>query len=286
MKVDILEPSGCCAGVNRAILMAINARKENPSLPIYVLGMLVHNESVISNLDELNIVTLKNDSLYDALNNINDGVVIFTAHGHDENLDKIAKEKGLIIYDTTCGFVKYNHNLIKDALNNGHQVIFIGKLGHPETEASLSISKDVLLYDINSGIDYDKITDSSPIVICQTTLSIFEVEEIKNDILNHLKDAKITQSICSATTDRQTALKEINQSSDLIIIVGSKMSSNSSKLFDIARKLYPTKTIIQIKTVNELVNSNLSSYKFATIVGGASTPSDILLKIKEYLESI
>ena len=286
MKVDILEPSGCCAGVNRAISMALMARKDNPNLPIYVLGMLVHNESVISRLNELNIITLKDAPLLDLLKEINEGVIIFTAHGHDEKLDEIAKDKGLIIYDTTCGFVKYNHSLIKDAMKNNHQVIFIGKKGHPETEASLSISKNVLLYDINTGLDYKKITDYSPIVICQTTLSIYEVDDIKKDILKHFENAKITQSICNATTDRQTALQNISPSSDLIIIVGSKISSNSSKLFDISKKLYPNKEIIQIKTVNELVNSNLSSYKYATIVGGASTPSDILIEIKKYLETI
>ncbi|MCH5180917.1 MAG: 4-hydroxy-3-methylbut-2-enyl diphosphate reductase [Erysipelotrichales bacterium] len=286
MKVEILEPSGCCAGVNRAISMAIQARKENPSLPIYVLGMLVHNESVISSLNELNIITLKDAPILDLLNKINEGVVIFTAHGHDESLDKLAKNKGLTIYDTTCGFVKYNHGLIKDALNNDHQVIFIGKKGHPETEASLSLSNDVVLYDIKDGVDYEKIRDNAPIVICQTTLSIYEVENIKKDILNHFKEAKITKSICNATTDRQTALNNINQASDLILIVGSAMSSNTSKLFDISKKLYPNKEIKQIKTVNELVNSNLSKFKYATIVGGASTPSNVLNEIKKYLEAI
>ncbi len=284
MKVEILKPCGCCAGVNNAISLAIQAREKHPDLPIYVLGMLVHNESVINHLTALNIITLQNAPYLELLNGIEKGVIIFTAHGHDEKLDEIAKNKGLIIYDTTCSFVKYNHKLIKEALNAGRQVIFIGKKGHPEAEGSLSISKNVFLYDISTGLDFNLLSDTNPLVICQTTLSIYELENIKNDIVLHCPGAKFSHSICNATTARQKALHNINYFSDLIIIVGSKLSSNTSKLFDIALKLYPNKKVIQIKTVNDIVNSDLSSYQYATIVGGASTPLNILEEIQNFLK--
>lgn len=285
MKVEILEPSGCCQGVNHAINMALNASKEYPNQAITILGMLVHNEFVIRKLESHHIHTLTGAPLIDLLNQVQEGVVIFTAHGHDEKLDVIAKSKGLIVYDTTCAFVKYNHKLIKGALLDNHQVIFIGKKGHPETEASLSLGENVFLYDILNKLDYSKITDSNPVVICQTTISIIEVEDIKKDILTHIKEAKITKSICNATSARQKALQNINKESDIIIVVGSKTSSNTSKLFDISTSLYQDKKVIQIKTVDDIIDSDLTNYHYATLVGGASTPKELLLDIKEYLET-
>ena len=115
MKVDILSPSGCCHGVNNAINMAIEA-KAKYNLPTFILGMLVHNEIVIDNLSKLGIITIKDKAPLEAINDINEGVIIFTAHGHDESLDKLAKDKGLIVIDTTCAFVKTNHLLIKRSL--------------------------------------------------------------------------------------------------------------------------------------------------------------------------
>lgn len=283
MKVEILSPSGCCHGVNSAINKVKSIRNEYKDVPIYVLGMLVHNEEVIKELDQLNIVTITNKSPNEAINEIDKGIVIFTAHGHDARLDVLAQNKGLITIDTTCPFVKANHMMIKKALANNESVIFIGKRNHPETESTLLISPKINLYDINSGLNYEKIKGESPTIFCQTTLSILELENIKKDIFNHFPNAHFAKSVCNATYERQSALKTINPNCDLIFVVGSNLSSNTSKLYEIAKSLYPSKHIKQIKTVNDIIDCDLTKFKYATIVGGASTPIIVLENIKNYL---
>ena len=94
MRVEILEPSGCCHGVNNAISLALKARSEHKDKNVYILGMLVHNETVINELTKHHIETIIAPTLFDALNKVNDGVVIFTAHGHDEKLNALATKKG------------------------------------------------------------------------------------------------------------------------------------------------------------------------------------------------
>ncbi len=283
MKVEILEPSGCCQGVNNAIALALKARSEHKDKNVYILGMLVHNETVINELTKHRIETIIAPTLFDALNKVNDGVVIFTAHGHDEKLNALATDKGLIVYDSTCAFVKVNHHHIQNAIKDNHQVIFIGKKNHPETDASLAISPEVILYDIKDGLDYKKVIDQEPVIVCQTTLSIYEVKDIQEDIFKHFPKAKALKSVCNATYERQKALNNISSSCDLILIVGSNNSSNTSKLYEISKKLYKDKEIRQIKTVKDLFDSNLDKYHYITIVGGASTPKSVLEEIKEYL---
>ena len=282
MKVDILSPSGCCHGVNNAINMAVEA-KTKYNLPTFILGMLVHNEIVINNLSKLGIITIKDKTPLEAINEINDGVIIFTAHGHDESLDKLAKDKGLIVIDTTCAFVKTNHLLIKKSLENNEEVIFIGKKGHPETESTLLLSNKIHFYDIFNKMDYENVKNDYPTIYCQTTLSILELEDIKKDIFAHFKNAHFAKSVCNATCERQKALYNINTNSDIVFIVGSNTSSNTMKLYDISTTLYPNKRILQIKTVNDIVNCDLSKYHYATIVGGASTPIETLIELKNYL---
>ncbi len=284
MKVEILNPSGCCQGVNNAINIAKKARLDHPHDNIYILGALVHNEEVVNRLEKMDIKTLIMP-IEQALASIDKGVVIFTAHGHDEKYEKLAKDKGLIIYDTTCPFVKYNHNAIKEHLTKNETIVFVGKNGHPETMASLSISNRILFYDLEKGIDYNQVS-GNPCVIFQTTLSIFEVERIKRDILLHFPNAQFLKSVCHATFERQNALKSINSLCDLILIVGSITSSNTTKLYEIATNLYPNKQVKRIKTVKDLLDCNYQKYKFVTIVGGASTPLDILLEISNYLSTL
>ena len=109
MKVEILKPCAYCAGVNNAINIALKARQEHPNKDVYVLGMLVHNNFVVRSLQKQNILSVS------SINDIPDGsVLIFSAHGHKEELDEVAKKKNLIVYDSVCPKVLSNIKLIKE----------------------------------------------------------------------------------------------------------------------------------------------------------------------------
>ena len=286
MEVELIKPQGYCAGVNYAIEVALKAKKDNSDKNVYVLGMLVHNQHVVNLLKEEGINTLLGNE-EEEINNLKEGdVLIFTAHGHDEKLEELAKQKGLIIYDATCYRVKSNLDLIKAEIKDHHQVIYIGQNGHKETMAALSVSNQVSLYDTKLLINYQFITDKSPLVINQTTLNFKELKGIHNDIKERIPGARIIDEICPATRLRQEALNNIKEDTDVIFIVGDKKSSNTNKLFDIARKLYPNKNVYMVSSLDEVKLLDLKGKKKASISSGASTPKFIVDEIVNYINTL
>lgn len=271
MKVEILEPKGYCAGVNHAIELAFQARKDNPDKKVFVLGMLVHNNFVVKELEDANIKCI------DDINKIpNDEVIVFSAHGHNEEFDSTAKSKNLIIYDAICPKVLRNIQIIKNDLSKGHQIIYIGKEGHPEANACLSLSKKVILFNKNVLKNNYLIIDESPLIINQTTLNILEIKGIHNEILKVIPKARIANEICNATRLRQEAIKELNDDVDGIIVVGDKASSNTLRLLEIAKATHPNIESIMISDNSELKDEFLENKNHIVISSGASTPEKII----------
>ena len=286
MIVKLIQPQGYCAGVTNAIKLAYKAKEDNPDKNIYILGKLVHNQSVTDELTKAGIVTLECESEVETLNKLNKGdVIIFTAHGHDEKLDEIAKEKGLLIYDATCPKVKSNLIKIKKEIADNHQVIYIGQKGHKEAKAALSVSDKVSLYDTKLLINYQLITDNNPLVINQTTLNFLALKDIHNDILSHIENARIADEICDATRKRQEAILNIEKDTDLVIIVGASYSSNTQKLVELAKSHLKDATTVLVENVDEVKKLDLAKYKKAAISSGASTPNYIVQEIYNYLLS-
>lgn len=287
MKVTILKPTGYCAGVNNAIKIAFKARQEHPNKDVNVLGMLVHNHEVIALLEKNNIHTLVGTNPSELLESVKDGsVIVFTAHGHDEKLEEICHKKNLIIYDAVCGKVKYNLTFIKKAVNDDHQVIYIGEENHPEAKVALSISDSVLFYDINKEFDYQNCADQNPFVINQTTLNILDMQSIYSDIRRHLPNAKIEDEICSATRERQESLLKIEDDVDAIIVVGDQKSSNTKRLYEIAQRAHPNLTVLMVDTLSSLNVDILRNKKHIVISSGASTPLETIDVIASYLEKL
>lgn len=286
-KVTVLNPKGYCSGVGRAISIALQARKDNPTKKVYVLGELVHNSIVINFLKEKNITTLSGKNKVDIISDLNDGdVLIFTAHGHEKILDEIAKRKNLIVYDATCLKVKSNLNIIENKIKDGYTVIFVGQKDHPEVNAALSISKNVILYDMNIPFNYYKITNNKIFVINQTTLSILKLTKIFDEIKLYLPHSEISNEICNTTRVRQNSVINIPKEADLIIVVGDIISSNSNKLLEIAKENHPLIKSILIKDKNELFKDDILKFNNIYIVSSASTPPETVDELCDYLNAL
>jgi len=286
MKVTLLKPIGYCQGVIEAINQSFAIKEKHINQNVYVFGHLVHNDDVIEELKEKGIISLdvsKKDPLELLESFSANDVVIFTAHGHPKLYEKILDQKQVTYYDTTCKNVNDNMKIIKENLGRG--VIYIGKNNHPETIAALSIDKDVVLYDINEGINFDDVKTSSPIIVNQTTLSILEIYHIHQDIIKHIPGAKFYDEVCSATRVRQVALKDIDDEYDLILVVGSIKSSNTDKLYQIAKENQNI-DVYKIDNLNSLRDLDLSNYHQVLITSGTSTPYRVIKEIKDYLERI
>ena len=284
MKVSLIKPQGFCSGVLKAVSIARQAKKENPDKRVYILGMLAHNKTLTDDLTKEGLITLNDEDECAAIDSLKAGdVLIFTAHGHGDAIEERAKSKGLIIYDATCFKVKSNLEKIKKEIRDGHQVIYIGQKGHKEANAALSISDKVSLYDTKLLINYYSITDENPYVINQTTLNYKDLDGFYSDILNHIPGARIENEICAATRLRQEAVTKIDSDTDLIIVVGHQKSSNSNKLFEIAKKHYPNAAVFMINDLSEL--KGYDGKKKAAIISGASTPQYVVDEIYNYLLS-
>ena len=284
MAITLLKPIGHCFGVLKAIEIAKDVKQKHPHQNVYVFGLLVHNEEVVRQLEGLDIKTVEinDETALDQLKQFNkDDVVIFTAHGHPQIYEDILKKNNVTYYDATCTKVKECFNVIKEA----KEVIYIGKAGHPETVAALTMNQNAHLYDIRSGLDYSLIKSDNPLVINQTTLSFLELERIHQEIKDKLPNAIFYDEICNATLLRQKAINELGADIDAVIIVGSKKSSNTMKLYEIAKNIHPAKHIVLVNNVNELKEYGLV-FKNAVIASGTSTSIETINAIKDYLNSL
>ena len=285
MEVKIFEPISFCFGVKRAIELVNKIREEYPYNNIYLFGELIHNKSVMDELalKGIKVIEFSKNSAEVKLNSFKkNDIVIFSAHGHDKNYEEILIKNGVKYFDSTCPIVKINLNRISKA--NG-DVIFVGKEGHPETLASLSKGKNVYLYDINSKFDYSQIKSEQVYVMNQTTLSIFELKRIFKDIKEHFPNAIFTDEICNESRIRQENIASISEDYDLVIVIGDKNSSNTTKLFDIANKNKNRKNYL-VSNLDEVKTIDLSQHKKVALFSGTSCPKYIIDEIFEYLRGI
>lgn len=287
MKITVLEPKGYCAGVKNAIALAEQTKNKYSDREVFVYGNLVHNQVVIDHLTSLGIKTITyNDMLNDFVNLVpNNSVVIFTAHGHNVHLNKIAEDKGCIVIDAICPKVKHNLDLISNELKNHKKVVYIGQEKHPETIGALSLSNDVILYSIDKPNNYLKSTNDDLLVINQTTLNISEITNHYDFIKSFIPNARFQDEICAATRFRQEAIRNLDLDVDLVLVLGDKSSSNTNKLIDISLKYNSNIPCFLISSLNDISKDLVCNKKHIVISSGSSTPPDFVDNVCSLIKS-
>ena len=282
--LELINPHGYCGGVSHALNVVYNTiNNPNTVKPIYLLGNLIHNKIVTNKLSQLGVTTIdiKNKTRLELLDYIDSGTVIFSAHGVSNKVREKATNKGLNIVDASCGKVLLIHKKVLEYINKGYYVLYIGKPNHPEAEAILEESNNIKLItsinDLNTKIDNKLIY-----VTNQTTLSLLEITNIYNKIKELYPNALIDNNICNATTLRQKALFNLN--TDLVIVVGDKLSSNSNSLVNIARR--NNIDSILVENISDIDANFIKKYKHISFTSGASTPEDIYLSIVDKVKQI
>lgn len=285
MEIIKVTPRGYCKGVIRAITIAKETATKYPDQPIFVLGMLVHNQYVMEALKNLNIIAIddKKKTRMELLDEINNGVVIFTAHGISDEVINKAKEKGLICVDASCPDVKKTQEIVKEHIRNGDTILYIGKQNHPEAEAVCSI-KPEQIYLITSQNNIPKNLSGNIFVTNQTTMSVFDIKIIFEGIREIYPTATFSEEICNATRIRQEAIAAVAlQEVDCLFVVGDKYSNNSNRLAQIAREKGIPEVFL-IDTVQDIPTKQLSTFKKIAVTSGASTPTYLTKQVIEYLE--
>lgn len=284
-KVIQVSPQGYCGGVLQAIANAKKTRIQFPDQRITILGNLVHNEYVKKALALENIETIEDSTKtrLELLEDIQEGIVIFTAHGVSPVVKQRAIEKGLTVIDASCPFVLQTQKIVHQKLDDGYTIFYIGKYKHPEAEAIYSSHENVYLiqniHDI-PDIECDKI-----FVTNQTTMSIFDIRSIFKAIKEKYPHAKFHDEICNATRVRQQAILNLKeQQVDALIVVGSPTSNNTKKLAEIGTQAN-IPIVLRIQDINDLNIEDLKDAQTIAVTSGASTPTYLTLQVVNYLKN-
>lgn len=287
MKIIDLKPRGYCKGVVRAIHLAKKTREQHPESPISILGSLVHNKYIVQALKDKGIKTVYDPlkSRLELLDEINEGIVIFSAHGVSQEVKEAAHMKGLTVIDATCEDVQSTHDLIEQAKEKDSEVIYIGKMNHPESLAVIESFDNIHFVTNLSDINQLEVDDTKPILVTnQTTLSTLEIQGLINKIIERYPSAEINNEICFATRVRQEAIIK-SQDLDALIVVGDPTSNNTAMLARIGEN-QGIGHIFRIETLHDLDLTKLKRDWTIGITSGASTPNYLTNMVVDYLKEL
>ncbi len=284
MKILLANPRGFCAGVDRAIGI-VDRAIELFGAPIYVRHEVVHNKYVVDNLREKGAVFV------DELDQVPDGnTVIFSAHGVAKSVREEAEKRDLRVFDAICPLVTKVHMEVSRYQKEGRECILIGHVGHPEVEGTLGqyTRNDGVggIYLIETVEDVQNLQVKDPeflAFVTQTTLSMDDTAEVINALVEHFPKiyGPKKEDICYATQNRQDAVKVLVEQSDLVLVVGSQSSSNSTRLKEISVK----KGILAylIDGANEIQKEWLDGVDTIGVTAGASAPEVLVNEVIERL---
>jgi 4-hydroxy-3-methylbut-2-enyl diphosphate reductase len=276
LKIYLASPRGFCAGVKRAIEIVEKAINKYGA-PVYVRHEIVHNKQVVDELREKGAIFV--DELSDVKDNSRP--VIFSAHGVPKSVPDEAKFKNLSYVDATCPLVSKVHRESEQLYKKGYEIFLIGHKNHPEVIGTMGQlpNGSIKLVETKSDVENLK-TDNfnKPLAyITQTTLSVDDTAEIINSLKKKFPEIKgpIKEDICYATTNRQSAVKEIASKCDLFFVVGSRNSSNSVRLVEVAKKA-GCKNSQLMHSEKEIPFNEIDNSDTIGISSGASAPEKLV----------
>jgi 4-hydroxy-3-methylbut-2-enyl diphosphate reductase len=279
-KVLLANPRGFCAGVDRAIDIVNQALKKFGP-PIYVRHEVVHNKTVVDELKSKGVIFV--DELSEVPQSSH---VIFSAHGVSQKVENEAKEFNLISFDATCPLVTKVHSEVQRHVRAGRDIILIGHEGHPEVEGTLGrhnpINSNSKIYLVQDEAQARSLSVSQPenlAYVTQTTLSLDDTIAIVKILYKQFPKIIKPKSddICYATQNRQDAVKQLALESEFIVVIGSRNSSNSNRLKELAEKCGASSVLID--GAEELDFKSLSKHKSIGITAGASAPESIVQSV-------
>jgi 4-hydroxy-3-methylbut-2-enyl diphosphate reductase len=282
IKVVLAQPRGFCAGVVRAIDIVERALKKYGA-PVYVRHEIVHNKHVVERLKA------KGARFVEELTEVPpNAVTIFSAHGVSKSVVNNARDRGLPVLDATCPLVTKVHNQGKRYVEKGRTVVLIGHAGHPEVEGTMGqIDAPVHLVQSEAEVETLPIPADTPVAyITQTTLSVDDTKGVIAALQRRFSDivGPDTRDICYATQNRQSAVRDLCQVADVILVVGAKNSSNSNRLREIG-----TESGIPSYLIADGSELDPDWVKSASVIGvtaGASAPEVLVEDVIEALRRL
>ena len=285
MQIILANPRGFCAGVDRAITIVERAI-ELFGAPVYVRHEVVHNRYVVNRLKQLGAIFIED------ISEVPDNtILIFSAHGVSKAVREEAKQRKLRIFDATCPLVTKVHMEVARSSYRSEEVILIGHAGHIEVDGTMGQYNNPQggIYLIESIEDVNKLKIKDENHLCfttQTTLSVDDTAEIIAALKQRFPNIRSPRKndICYATTNRQQAVKQLSSRADIVLVVGSKNSSNSNRLAELARR--SSKNAYLIDYASDIQQEWLINARTIGVTAGASAPDILVQQVIEHLKGL
>jgi 4-hydroxy-3-methylbut-2-enyl diphosphate reductase len=281
-KLLLAAPRGYCAGVDRAV-QTVERALDLYGAPVYVRKEIVHNKHVVEGLRERGAIFV--DELDDSIPE--GAVTVFSAHGVAPSVHADAERRSLRTIDATCPLVTKVHREAVKFAAEGYTIVLIGHAGHEEVEGTMGEAPDhIVLVETEEDVDRLEVPDPDRIAyISQTTLSVDETRAIiarLRDRFPHITGPR-TDDICYATTNRQAAVKQMAAQCDLVLVIGSRNSSNSQRLVDVARAAGAQAHLIDNES--QVREEWLAGARVVGISSGASAPEELVARLIEFFRA-
>jgi 4-hydroxy-3-methylbut-2-enyl diphosphate reductase len=280
-KILLASPRGYCAGVDRAV-QTVQRALELYGAPVYVRKEIVHNKHVVAQLRGRGAVFVDDER------EIPEGAVtVFSAHGVAPSVHANASERGLRTIDATCPLVTKVHKEALKFARDGYTIVLVGHAGHEEVEGTMGEAPDhIVLVETEEDVDRLEVEDPDKVAyISQTTLSVDETRAIIGRLRDRFPGAigPRTDDICYATTNRQMAVKQLAAQCDLVLVIGSRNSSNSQRLVDVTREHGTEAHLIDHE--GQVEESWLDGKRVLGITSGASAPEELVQRLIDYFRA-
>ena len=276
MKILVAKDAGYCFGVRDAVNLAKKSGQDYEA--VYMLGDIVHNERVVSDLEKSGSVVVNSvDDIPE------DKPVLFRAHGTDPKIWKDAQKKKLNIIDATCPLVTEIHEEIKILESENRKTIIIGDHGHDEVMGiAAQVKNPIIISNVEEAQKIGRLRKAG--VVSQSTQMIENVQEIINVLMEKVYDLRFVNTICYPTRKNHTQVKELANISDMMIIIGSFTSANSKRLTEISK--IRNKNSYQVVDENDIKREWFKDVETIGVSAGASTPDNIIEKVIEKIHSV
>ena len=276
MEIRLAKTAGFCFGVNRAVELTYNLLNEGHK--VATLGPLIHNPQAVADMERRGALVA------DTVDDIPTGYeVIIRSHGVPRTIYDTLEQRGLVYHDATCPFVKKVHLAARRLADEGYQVVVVGEKGHPEVEATLPHAPGAIV--VGTSEEAEALAPCKKLgVVVQTTQSRARLADVVSVLLSKAEEVRVMNTICEATSGHQGACAELAAKADVMVVIGGRISANTTRLAEISRGLCPATH--HIEGADELLPEWFEGAEVIGITAGASTPASQIEAVRDAIQEM
>ena len=287
MNITVAKSAGFCFGVKRAV-NKVYEQADIKKGPVYTYGPIIHNEEVVKDLADKGVRIIEDPDSLTEEQKKQKGTVVIRSHGVARKIYEQLEQAGFHIEDATCPFVLKIHQIVEDFSNDGYEIVIIGNSNHPEVEGIrgwCDPSRTTVIANMEEAEKFQPKSGKKMCIVAQTTFNYKKFQELVEIIQKkgYIRDIRVLNTICNATEERQKEAASLAETSDIMIVIGGRSSSNTQKLYEICKEECANTYYIQ--TQEDLHLDTSGHIDNVGITAGASTPKKIIEEVQKYVRT-